>query len=112
MIHKRYRRDGKPDWARWVMECDSCQRTTHMFSHENPEWLVTANPDMAIFCPACFNAWADHLIASTLRCPECDYTHLRMWVADPGDPPDERHPNFADCDRCGAIVLIAEPPSL
>lgn len=111
MIHKRYRRDGTPDLRRWVMECDCCHACAYMISTENADWLVPAWPDMAIFCPSCLDGWADHIIASALRCPECDYTRLRMSACDPTAAPEDQHPGVIDCARCCAIVLVEEPPS-
>ncbi|GAA1594119.1 hypothetical protein GCM10009678_90340 [Actinomadura kijaniata] len=109
-IFKRYHH-GKPDWSHWRMECDCCHRQALMFGPNADAWLVTKRQGMAVYCPDCLGCWADHLIASVLRCPECDYTRLRIWISNDTDPLDERHPNFVDCARCGAIVLITDPPT-
>ncbi|WP_412517455.1 hypothetical protein K8Z49_01470 [Actinomadura madurae] len=111
MIHKYYRPNGKPDWGRWVMECDGCHCRAYMMSTENAEWLVSAWPDMNIYCPDCFNGWADQLIISALRCPDCGCIDLRLWPCDLDAPADQQHPGLVDCARCGAILLVEEPPT-
>ncbi|KAB2380663.1 hypothetical protein [Actinomadura montaniterrae] len=111
MIHKHYHPNGKPAWSRWVMECDSCHCTAYMMSAENVEWLVSAWPDMNIYCPDCFNAWADQLIISALRCPDCGCIDLRLWPCEPDAHPDDQHPGLVDCAHCGAILLVVEPPT-
>ena len=111
MIRKYYRADGKPDWSRWVMECDSCHCRAYMMSTENVEWLVSPWPGMNIYCPDCFNGWADQLIASALRCPDCGCIDLRIWPGNWNAEPDDQHPGLVDCARCGAVLLIEEPPT-
>ncbi|MFI0484669.1 hypothetical protein [Actinomadura sp. 9N215] len=111
MIHKYYRPDGKPDWNRWLMECDGCHCTAHLMSNENPEWLVSPWPDMNIYCPDCFNARADQIITSALRCPDCDRIDLRLWPCNLDAAPADQHPGLVDCAHCGAILILVEPPS-
>ncbi|MFC4050051.1 hypothetical protein ACFOY4_10180 [Actinomadura syzygii] len=110
MIHKYYRANGKPDWGRWVMECDSCHTCAYLLGNDNPHWLVSAWPDMNIYCPACFNTWADLIIASALHCPDCQCIDLRIWPCNSDAAPEDQHPGLVDCAYCGAILIIVEPP--
>lgn len=119
MIHKYYHPNGKPHWSRWVMECDGCHCRAHLLSADNAEWLVSAWPGMNIYCPDCFNGWADQLITSALRCPDCGCIDLRMWPCHPAldmpGPtiigPGGEHPGLVDCACCGAILIVEEPPT-
>jgi hypothetical protein len=97
MIYKNYRPNGTPDLRRWIMECDGCRLQQPMLSVTAPQWLVSLQPGMAVYCPDCLIYQSACLVCVAIRCPACGSCNLDFW--------DTRQGLYAGCCDCGTYTV-------
>ncbi|MEU5884419.1 hypothetical protein [Spirillospora sp. NPDC047279] len=100
MIRKRYRRNGRPDYRRWLLECDGCGLRNKMLSKTSAQWFIPTRPGFRVYCPACFFYQAAGLIVCGVRCAGCNGDDIDIWYDD--DPADPHQ--YIACDQCGATL--------
>ncbi|MCP2341023.1 hypothetical protein [Actinomadura rupiterrae] len=100
MIHKSFRRNGRPNYRRWIMECDGCGLRHKMLSASSSEWFIPRSPGFRVYCPDCYFVHAASLIIWAVRCRGCNGDDIDFWYDD--DPTDPHL--YIACGECGATL--------